>query len=517
MASKLLGITTLGIFGTFLATAQNQPEHSATVPIYRVTVIDRTVSAIDYQYRNGPTNIDFRGTVLLPQSKGGAVVESKTGRAEIDAHFDRLEAPTRFGREYLTYVLWAITPDGHAKNLGEILPGSSDKAHLRVTTDLQAFGMIVTAEPYAAARQPSDVVVLENQPRPDTIGGREPLQAKYELLPRGHYTYNVQEGMEGMAAAEANAVRLSPDRYQSLVELYEAQNAVQIAQSAGASQYAPDTFGKAQDQLIQAQEAMDHKAGMTMIVTLARQAAQTAEDARILAIQRKQGDELAQARDQAALAQAQRAQAEAAAQTAQTQAAAAQALLEQERAARQQAQAQAQAATAAANAAALQPAPQVFVQTQTAQDRDEPRKQELRRHLLEQFSASLSARDTPRGLTLTLPDADFQGAHLSAGMPERLARVAAVLREHPDLTVEVDGNQAFSYERAEAVRDILIGYGLPAGTVIARGLGDSRPLTSNATAIGREQNRRVEIVVSGGTIGTMPYWAQSYTLMPQGR
>src|SRR5580700_786965 len=242
MTSKLLLTTALGFFCTFLATGQNQP----TVPIYRVTVVDRTVSAVDYQYRNGPTNIDFRGTILLPQAKGGAIVESKAGRTEIDAHFDRLQAPTRYGREYLTYVLWAITPDGHAKNLGEILAGGSDKAHLQVTTDFQAFGLIVTAEPYSAVRQPSDVVVLENVPRPDTIGGTEPIQAKYELLPRGHYTYNVQEGM---AAAEANAVRLSPSQYQSVVELYEAQNAVQIAQSAEAGRYAPDTLAKAQNQL----------------------------------------------------------------------------------------------------------------------------------------------------------------------------------------------------------------------------------------------------------------------------
>jgi flagellar motor protein MotB len=516
MTSKLLLATTLGLFSTLVLTGQNQPEHLATVPIYRVTVVDRTISAVDYQYRNGPTNIDFRGTVLLPQSKGGAIVESKTGRAAIDARFDRLEAPTRFGREYLTYVLWAITPDGHAKNLGEILPGSSDKAHLQVTTELQAFGMIVTAEPYAAVRQPSDVVVLENQPRPDTIGGTEPIQAKYELLPRGHYTYNVQEGMEGMAAAEANAVRLSPDRYQSLVELYEAQNAVQIAQSADAAQYAPDTFGKAQNQLLQAQEAMDHKAGMTTVVTLARQAAQTAEDARILAIQRKQGEELAQARDQAARAEAQKAQAEAAAQTAQTQAAAARALLEQERAAKQQAQADAAAANAlaAANAAALQQAPQAVVQAQSAPYRDDSRKQELRRQLLEQFSVTVSARDTPRGLTLTLPDSDFEGARVSPAVYERLARVAALLRAHPDLTVEVDGHETFSFERAHAVRDVLIDHGLPAGAVMARALGDSRPLTSNATAAGRLQNRRVEIVISGNPIGDMPYWAQSYTLKP---
>jgi len=475
-------------------------------------VVDRTVSAVDYQYRNGPTNIDFRGTVLLPQSKGGAIVESMAGRTQIDARFDRLLAPTRFGREYLTYVLWAITPDGHAKNLGEILPGSSDKARLLVTTDLQAFGMIVTAEPYSAVRQPSDVVVLENEPRPDTIGGREPIQAKYELLPRGHYTYNLQQGVP---AAEAGGVRLSSAKYQSVVELYEAQNAVQIAQSAEADRYAPDTLGKAQDQLRRAQAALDNKGGMTMVVTLARQAAQTAEDARILAIQRKQGDELAQAQEHVALAEAHRAQAEAAAQTAQTQAAAAHALLEQERAAREEAQAQAQAAAAAASAAAVQQAPPTVLRTETAEDRDAPRKKELRRQLLAQFNAALSARDTPRGLTLTLPDSDFQGSRVSPAAYERLARVAAVLKAHPDLTVEVDGHETYSFERAHAVRDVLIEDGVPGGAIVARGLGDSRPLTSNATAAGREQNRRVEIVVSGGPIGDMPYWARRYTLVPQ--
>jgi len=509
MTSKLLLTTTLGIFLTLAATGQNPPEPGQTVPIYRVTVIDRTVSAIDYQYRNGPTNIDFRGTVLLPQSKGGAIVESKAGRTQIDARFDRLEAPTRYGREYLTYVLWAITPDGHARNLGEILPGGSDKAHLQVTTDLQAFGLIVTAEPYSAVRQPSDVVVLENEPRPDTIGGREPIRAKYELLPRGQYTYDVQAGL---AAAAVNTPRLSADQYQSVVELYEARNAVGIAHSAEAGSYAPDILGKAQDLLRQAYEARDRKAGMTVVVTLARQAEQTAEDARMLAVQRKRVDELASAREQAARAEARAAQAEAAALTAQTQAAAANALLDQERAARKQAQAEAQAA--ASSAAAVARPSQTVVQIQPAPDREEPRKKELRLRLLEQLNASLSARDTPRGLTLTLPDSDFQGTHVSQAVYERLANVAAVLRAHPDLTVEVDGHETYSFERAHAVRDVLLEDGLPSSAVTARALGDSRPLTSNATAAGREQNRRVEIVISGNPIGDIPYWANSYSLAP---
>jgi outer membrane protein OmpA-like peptidoglycan-associated protein len=409
----------------------------------------------------------------------------------------------------LTYVLWAITPDGHARNLGEILPGGSDKAHLQVTTDLQAFGLIVTAEPYSAVRQPSDVVVLENEPRPDTIGGREPIRAKYELLPRGQYTYDVQAGL---AAAAVNTPRLSADQYQSVVELYEARNAVGIAHSAEAGSYAPDILGKAQDLLRQAYEARDRKAGMTVVVTLARQAEQTAEDARMLAVQRKRVDELASAREQAARAEARAAQAEAAALTAQTQAAAANALLDQERAARKQAQAEAQAA--ASSAAAVARPSQTVVQIQPAPDREEPRKKELRLRLLEQLNASLSARDTPRGLTLTLPDSDFQGTHVSQAVYERLANVAAVLRAHPDLTVEVDGHETYSFERAHAVRDVLLEDGLPSSAVTARALGDSRPLTSNATAAGREQNRRVEIVISGNPIGDIPYWANSYSLAP---
>jgi flagellar motor protein MotB len=308
---------------------------------------------------------------------------------------------------------------------------------------------------------------------------------------------------------------LSSDQYQSLVELYEAQNAVQIAQSAEADRYAPDTLAKAQDLLRQAQAAQDRKAGMTGVVTLARQAAQTAEDARILAIQRKQDRELVRAKEEAARAEELRAQAEAAAQTAQTEAAADRALLERERAAKQQAEAQAAAASAAAVDASVQQAPPPPVQSRPAPDRDEPRKRELRLQLLEHFNAVLSARDTPRGLTLTIPDADFLGTRVSPAVYERLARVAALLRAHPDLTVEVDGHEKFSSERAEAVRDVLVSHGLPAGAVLARGLGDTRPLASNASAAGREQNRRVEIVVAGNPIGDVPYWAKRYALAPQ--
>src|SRR5262249_11657751 len=190
-SSQVPGIAEFAIFLTCAAWCQNLPPNRENVPIYRVTVVERSVKAVDYQYRHGPTRIDFRGTVLLSSAKGDAVVESKAGRTEVDARFERVDAPTRFGTEYLTYVFWAITPEGRCHNLGEVLVDAGGQPKLHATTDLQAFGLIVTAEPYAAVRQPSDVVVIENEIRPDTVGRIEPIAARYDLLPRGTYTYEV--------------------------------------------------------------------------------------------------------------------------------------------------------------------------------------------------------------------------------------------------------------------------------------------------------------------------------------
>lgn len=299
---------------------------------------------------------------------------------------------------------------------------------------------------------------------------------------------------------------LSMDKYQEVVEIYQAQNAIQIAVSAGADHYAADTLGKAQSLLQQARDAQARKAGMSSVVTTARQAAQTAEDARIIAVERKRQDDLTQAQAQLQSAQAQAAQAQAAAQTAQTEAAASRALLEQERA-RQQTDAE----------AAPPPPPagsEPVVQTQPMQQPENRQKTELRIRLYRELSSALPSRDTPRGLVVTLADSEFREANLNPAVLERLARVAAIVAAHPGLTIEVDGNERYSSERAHAVRDVLCRDGVPPNTVVARALGDSRPLASNATASGREQNRRVEIVIYGGPIGNMPYWAKSYSLTP---
>ena len=132
-------------------------------PVFRVNVISRTVQAVNYQHRGGATKLDFAGTDLMPSANGQAKVESKKGYIEIEVEFGNLQKPTTFGNEYLTYILWAISPEGRAVNLGEVLVGDNHRSKLNVTTDLQAFALIVTAEPYYAVRQPSNVVVLEDQ------------------------------------------------------------------------------------------------------------------------------------------------------------------------------------------------------------------------------------------------------------------------------------------------------------------------------------------------------------------
>lgn len=286
-----LVITSLVLCGCSLPALSQQDGHNTAqrypAPIYRVTVERRTIRAINYGHRSGPTKIDFRGTVLLPGAKGEAKVESRAGAVEIEAKFEKLEPPTRFGAEYLTYVLWAITPDGRPQNLGEVVTNASDKAHLKVTTQLQAFGIIVTAEPYFAVTQPSNVVVLENIARADTAGKVEEVQARYELLERGDGAVAAKTVEIQPPAVEAGR-KLSQDQYEAVLALYQAQNALQIARAQGADRNAANTLRKAEDLYQQAQAWQAEKPGSKRVVTAAREAAQTAEDARTIAMKRKQ-------------------------------------------------------------------------------------------------------------------------------------------------------------------------------------------------------------------------------------
>ena len=502
-------------FGVLPVVCQEAPPKAAPAPLYRVTVVERNVDAVNYSYRAvEPARIDFKGTVLLPFSKGGATVESRGGRTQIDAKFDNMDTPSKFGPSYLSYVLWAISPEGAPHNLGEIIPDSGNHAHLLVTTELQAFGMIVTAEPYSSVRQPSDVVVLENRVRLDTIGSVKPIQAKYELMPRGHYTYEVPQA----PANSASGPKVSMREYEALLELYEAQNAVGFARAANADKYAADTLAKAERELHEAQRLQSAKGDTNQIVQHAREAAQTAEDARVIAERRTQAEQLAAAQNELQQARQAKEQAEAAAQQARAEVEAVRAQAEAERGGR----AGAEAAGAARQTDEVQIPPPPSARTvapgPAAPSTAAPENHRaVRNQLMQSLNEALPTRDTPRGLVVTVKDVDFSDLILRKPIVARLTQLARIIASQPALHVAVEGHTDTpglqrSEERAAAVRNVLVSAGVPARFVSSQGYGDTRPIASSATVSGRIENRRVEIVISGDPIGRLAFWEQTYQL-----
>jgi outer membrane protein OmpA-like peptidoglycan-associated protein len=499
---KLPAIVILAVFAFALQlSAQQSGQQQTDSSMYHITMVAKTVTAINYEHRNGSTPVGFTGTPLLPLAKGQATVSSKQGSITIQSSFKNLQPAQNFGKEYLTYVLWAITPEGKATNLGEVmLDGTNSK--LYATTPLQSFGMIVTAEPYFAVNQPSDVVVLENTILPGTRGTFQPITANYTLLQRGSYTYNM--------STAGDAVILSP---KTPLEVYEARNAVRIAINSGAQQYAPDALAKAQTSLSNSEQLLASKGNKKSIIQAARDAVQTANDARTISLRRaneaKIAAEQAAAAAATATAQAQQQQEAAARQQAEMQ------RLQAERDAAQQAAARAQAdAAAAQSAAAAQAAQQKAKQAQDAAAQAELEKQQLRAALLAQFNRVLPTTDTPRGLKANLADVLFAFGKfdLQPTAREALSKFTGIVLAHPGLNLSVEGytdsvgsatfNQTLSEQRANAVRDYLVQQGLDPTTISATGFGEANPVADNSTAAGRQQNRRVEIIISGEVIGT---------------
>jgi outer membrane protein OmpA-like peptidoglycan-associated protein len=520
---------------------------AGTTPIYRVSVTARTAKAINYRHRSGATKIDFRGTDLLVGSRGEAKVESKQGYIEIEVEFDGLQPASKNGAEYLTYVLWAVTPEGRTSNLGEVLLNGT-KSKLDVTTELQVFALMVTAEPYYAVSRPSDLIVMENVVRADTLGKIEEVDAKYELLQRGQYS------------RLANPLSLKPDKKTPL-EIYEARNAVQIARAVGADRFAAETFQKAEKSLAQAEAYQGRNAGSKPTTMMAREAVQMAEDSRGIAVKRQEEDALTAERQDSmdrekraengrAAAQAETNRIARDADEARARAQADSDRVKRENDTRMAANAadadrlrlanearmaataadadrlklenEARIATASAEAERLKQENEAQrMATQAALDRasqeraqSEKEKSELRVQLLAQFSAVLQTRDTARGLIVNMSDVLFDTGKFSLRplAREKLAKVAGIVSGHPGLRLDVEGytdsvggddyNQKLSEDRGEAVRSYLTQQGMAGGSVTSKGFGKTQPVASNDTAQGRQQNRRVELVISGEVIGT---------------
>jgi len=516
-------------------------EPMSTRPTFRVTVVSRSVQAVNYKHRSGSSKLDFVGTDLMPSANGVAEINSKRGSIAVEAEFGNLQKPTTFGNEYLTYVLWAISPEGRAVNLGEVLLGGNHRSKLNVTTDLQAFALIVTAEPYYAVRQPSNAVILENVVREETKGTTEAVNAKYELMERGGY---LPTGYK-FDPVVLNA-RLP-------LEFFEARNALRIAQSEGAEQYASDSYQHSVQLMNNADsEATSKHVDRKPLIAISREAVQTAEDARAIAVKKmddvrlaneRQDSADAQARTQgqadeatrqkrraesdAANAQAAKAQAESDAANAET--ANAQAQSDAAKARNDAADAQAatakaqsdmansQASSASAISAAQADADQSRLaaqQAQQGQQQAETDKAAMRAKLSEQLNSILQTRDSARGLIVSMSDVLFDTGKysLKPGAREKLAKVAGILLAYPGLNIEVGGytdnvggdamNQTLSENRAGSVRDYLVQQGVATNSVSARGFGNTLPVSSNDNSAGRQQNRRVELLVSGDAIGS---------------
>ncbi len=481
-------------------------ETTGPVSTYRVIVISRSVQAVNYQHRSGASDVDFAGTALLPSANGNAKVRSKRGTMEVEAEFGNLQNPTTFGSEYLTYVLWAISPEGRPVNLGEVLVGGNDRSKLTATTNLQAFALIVTAEPYYAVRQPSNVVVLENVIRADTKGTSEAVNAKYELLERGGY---IPTGYKFDPVVLSASLPL---------EFYEARNALRIAQSEGAETYASASYQHAVQLMNSADAyAIDKHIDQKPLIAAARAAVESAEDAREIAVKRIDADRLANERQASSDAQAS-SQAQADDATRLKEKAQADAANAQANAAKAQADLTAnQAASTAAVSAAQTEAEQARKDAQIAQQGQQQAdsdKAAMRARLSEQLNLILATRDSARGLIVSMSDVLFDTGKytLKPGAREKLAKVAGILIAYPGLNIEVGGytdnvggddmNQTLSENRAGAVRNYLVETGVTTNSVSAKGYGNTLPVASNDNSAGRQENRRVELVVSGDAIGS---------------
>jgi outer membrane protein OmpA-like peptidoglycan-associated protein len=518
---------TLAVAMTLGASAQAQTQAPADsgnpTPTYRINVVSRTTRAVSYRHRSGATKIDFKGTDLMPAAAGQAKVESKRGALEVEVEFSGLDRPTSFGNEYLTYVLWAISPEGRPVNIGEVLVGDNHRSKLDVTTDLQAFALIVTAEPYYAVRRPSNLVVLENEIRSDTVGATEVVDARFELIDRGGY---IPTGYK-FDPVVLNA--------KLPLEFFEARNALRIAQSAGAERYAAPSYEKAVNQMNEADALASGKHGnKKSLSALSREVVQTAEDAREIAVkhideERAEGERNAgtrresAAKDRANDESRRRVNAEALsadavrerdeanrknrdAQAAAQQSAGAQADAERDRNDAQLKQHAAEADSDRNRAAALSSDAQL---QQALREREE-----LRARLLQQFNLILETRDTARGLVVNMSDVLFDSGKytLRPLAREKLAKISGIVLGYPTLRLAVEGNtdsvgtelfnQDLSEKRAEGVRSYLTQQGVPEGSTTATGFGKTRPIASNDTSEGRQQNRRVELIVSGEVIGT---------------
>ena len=424
-----------------------------------------------FSYREGPKSwLLFRSTALALAAEGDGQVEFQDGRSTVEITVRRMPQPWTLG-PYTCYVLWAVTIDGRATNLGSV-ELNGDRGSLETSTALAQFALIVTAEPHFAVTTPSRGVVLRNLAR--TVRG----------------TATTISGLaERMDYSALKPEAFGPKSKWPL-DLLQARYALQIAALVEADHYAPGTYGKARELLASAEAAQASRkySERREAPRLAREAVQVAEDARRDAIEAKVAAEEKTRVAAASLA------------------------------ARQEAE---EKARLAAEAAREESARQAAIALEEARLREELAAREaatreaarVRAEFAQRLNRALPTRDTDRGIVAEISGVLFAtgAATLNPGAREALARFSGIVLTYPELRFKIEGhtdntgsdatNRALSLQRAITVRDYLIAQGVEAATVDVEGLGPDRPVDDNATAAGRARNRRVEIVLTGGPVG----------------
>lgn len=444
----------------------------------------------------------FRGTNRLPQASGEAKIQTKKGATEIEIELDEMKPAYFFGGDYSCYVLWIVSPEGHVDNAGEfILEGNRSK--LNVSTPLETFGMFVTAEPHFLVSTPSRFVVLENTRPTEDIAPLKASQIKYR-------------GFEGVYQYTQETLVQDPEvKGEVRVELRQARTAVELAERAGAAEFAPQELARAREALNRTGDALEARSGRQVVSELGREAVRLAVEAQKLAEERA---------FQAALDTERKAQADRAARLekgmkeAQSEADRQRLQAEQEQL-RAQMEAHARAEAQRRAEAEAQRAAQAEQQARQAQGEAERAQQErarLHARLQEALGTVVEIRVTARGLIVNLPDIlfDFNRATLRPQAREVLSKLSGILLVTPDTRLSVEGhadsigtedyNQGLSERRAQSVRDYLVANGLSSELVVALGFGEAKPIAPNTKPdgsddpAGRQRNRRVEIVILDG-------------------
>jgi outer membrane protein OmpA-like peptidoglycan-associated protein len=448
------------------------------------SVVRKSIKAVGYEIGGGSSKVVFVGAPAASNASGEAKVEAKKGGTSIEVRVRGMPQPTTLGAEFLTYVLWSVTPDGSTTNLGEIPIDKNGEGKLNTSAQSQTFAMGVSAEPYSVVALPSEIVVLVNDTTKKTKGKIYP-ENSYKLMKRSEYE------------KLGNPLALTPDLKNVPLDMYEARNAVDIAKSQGGEKYAPEIFSKAASSLQAAENSLASKADKSKIVTNARQTMQFAEDARALSSERQEAERIQKEKDAAAATAKAKAEEQAATEAKR------QAELTKAEADKAQAEAEAKQAAEKAKAEAAREEA-VRAQAATAA---------LRAQLLKQLNEVLQTTDTPRGLVVNMADVLFETGKyaLSQDAQLKLAKLSGIIQAHPGLNLAIEGhtdttgtpdfNMKLSQQRADSVRDFLSKQGLSPDTITAIGMGQDRPVADNSTAAGRKLNRRVEIIVSGEMIG----------------